>query len=230
MCAKIICLFSFLIFSGLGGCAEHPRLTVLYDRPEGIKPGDRVFWENQVIGSVGTLKPPLGRKASVPLYIKKDFHPMITDQSRFLIEDNPSRPGSQSVKMVYLSPGGKPLPNGALVEGSTPFSIMVEKGSFDLQGWTKLFQDALDRLGKEMPSFSGREWQKELECELDRWTRQLERSSEEMRRYFQREVLPPLEQAIEDFLRRLKELGIGTDDQSLEEKLRRLKGSLHSRA
>ena len=224
-----ICLLTFLFISVFGGCSGHPRLTVLYDRPEGIKPGDRVLWGNQVIGSVGTLQAGQKGKTSVPLYIKKGYRPMITDQSRFLIEEDPFHPGNQSVKMVQLPPGGNRLPDGAVVEGSTSFSLMMEKGGLGLEGLSKLFQNAIDRLAKEILGLSEKEWQKELERELDSWTRRLERSSEDVRRYFQKEVLPQLEQAVNDLLRWLEELGKGSDGQSLEEKLQRLKRTTDSR-
>ncbi len=226
MYTSIICFLPFLLISILGGCASHPRLTVMYDRPEGLKPDDRVLWENQVIGSVGNLEASPNGKTSVPLYIKKDFRPLLTDQSRFLIEADPFKPGNQSVRMAQLSPEGNPLPDGAVVEGSTSFSLMMEEGSRELQGWSKFLQDAIDRLQKEIRRLSEKEWQEELERQLEGWTRELERSSEDARRYFQKEVLPQLEQAVRDLLRRLKELE--KDGQSLEEKLERLKRTLDS--
>ena len=154
---------------------------------------------------------------------------MITDQSRFLIEEDPFHPGNQSVKMVQLPPGGNRLPDGAVGEGRTSFSLMMEKGGLGLEGLSKLFQNAIDRLAKEILGLSEKEWQKELERELDSWTRRLERSSEDVRRYFQKEVLPQLEQAVNDLLRWLEELGKGSDGQSLEEKLQRLKRTTDSR-
>ena len=178
--------------------------------------------------SVGTLEASPNGKTSVPLYIKKEFRPSLTDQSRFLIEADPVKPGNQSVGVAQLSPKGNPLPDGAVVEGSTSFSLMMEQGSRELQGWSKFLQDAIDRLQKEIRRLSEKEWQEELERQLEGWTRELERSSEDVRRYFQKEVLPQLEQAVRDLLRRLKELE--KDGQSLEEKLERLKRTLDSGA
>jgi hypothetical protein len=228
MHTNVICFLTFLFISVLGGCASHPRLTVMYDRPEGLKPDDRVLWENQVIGSVGTLEAGPKGKTLVPLHIKKDFRPLLTDQSRFLIEPDPFKPGNQSVRMTQLSPKGNPLPDGAVVEGSTSFSLMMEEGSRELQGWSNLLLNAIDLLQKGIRRLSEKEWQEELERQMEGWTRELERSSEEARRYFQKEVLPQIEQAVRDLLGRLKELE--KDGQSLEEKLERLKRTLDSRA
>lgn len=201
---------------------------VLYDRPGNLKPGDRVIWENQFIGSVGEFQANPSGRTVVPLQVKPDFRQALTDQSRFLIQSDPERPGNQSIKMVLLASGGKPLPDGAAVEGSTTFSYLTEKGSRDVQAFPRLLQDGLDRLFKEVDRLSDREWQKELERQIDAWTRELQKSGEETRRYFQREVLPKLEKAIQDFLRRLKELGRELDGKPLEDKLEKLKGTLQS--
>lgn len=105
---------------------------------------------------------------------------------------------------------------------------MLEKGSREFLGWSKLFQDAIDRLEREFRRLSKKEWQKELEEQMDGWIRELKRSGEEVRRYFQKEVLPRLEQAVQDFLQWLEEQGKEKDGKPLEEKLEELKRTLHS--
>jgi hypothetical protein len=114
------------------------------------------------------------------------------------------------------------------VEGSTTVSYLIEKGTRDVQAFPKLLQEGLDLLAKELGRLSDREWQKELERQIDAWTRELQKSGEETRRYFQREVLPKLEKAIQDFLRRLRDLGRELEGKSLEEKLEKLKRTLQS--
>jgi hypothetical protein len=217
-----------LFLAGLLSCATPHKVMVMYDRPGTLKPGDRVIWENQTIGSVGDFQANPSGKTVVPLQVKPDFRQALTDQSRFLIQSDPDRPGNQSIKMVLLASGGKPLPDGAVVEGSTTSSYLIEKGSLDVQAFPRLLQDGLDRLGKEMDRLFEREWQKELEQQIDAWTKELQKSGEETRRYFQREVLPKLEKAIQDFLRRLKELGRELDGKPLEDKLEKLKRTLQS--
>jgi hypothetical protein len=219
-------LLLMILLLGVTSCASPHKVMVLFDRPGSLKPGDRVIWENRTIGSVGDFQANPSGKTVVPLQVKPDFREALTDQSRFLIQADPDWPGSQMVKMVLLSSGGKPLPDGAVVEGSTSFSLMVERGSRGIQGIPQALQDALDRLNKEVGRLSDREWQKELESQLDSWTRELKKSGENTRRYFQEEVLPRLEQSVQDLLRRLKEMGKEKDGKSLEEKFDRIKRTL----
>ncbi|MDI6754227.1 MAG: hypothetical protein QME78_07510 [Thermodesulfobacteriota bacterium] len=100
----------------------------------------------------------------------------------------------------------------------------------DGKGHFQTFYDfiTLDRLEKEIRRFSEEEWRKDLERQLEGWSRELERSGDEVRRYFQQKIFPRLEQAVRDLLRRLKELGKEKDGKSLEEKLEQLKRTLHS--
>jgi hypothetical protein len=226
MRAKFFPLLVMALFGFLWGCASPHKIMVIYDRPGALKPGDRVVWENQAIGTVGDFRANPSGKTVVPLQINPDFRQALTDQSRFSIQEDPDRPGNQSVRMALLSSTGKPLPDGAVVEGSTAFSILMEEGSRELQGLPQILQDAVDRLGKELGRLSDREWQKELERQMDTWARELKKSGEETHRYFEKEVLPKLERAVEDLLRRLKELGKEADGKSLEDKLEKLKQSL----
>jgi hypothetical protein len=219
-------LLPIILLLGMTSCASPRKVMVLYDRPGSLKPGDRVIWENRTIGSVGDFQTNPSGKTVVPLQVKPDFREALTDQSRFLIQADPDRPGSQMIKMVLLSSGGKPLPDGAVVEGSTSLSLMVERGSRGIQGIPQALQDALDRLSEEVGLLSDREWQKELESQLDSWARELRKSGENTRRYFQEEVLPRLEQSVQDLLRRLKEMGKEKDGKSLEEKFDRIKRTL----
>ena len=219
-------LWVILCLVGLLSCATPHKVMVMYDRTGTLKPGDRVIWENQFIGSVGDFQANPSGKTVVPLHVKTDFRQALTDQSRFLIQSDPDRPGNQSIKMLLLASGGRPLSGGAVVEGSTTFSYFLEKGSRDVQAFPGFLQDGLDRLVKELGRLSDREWQKELERQIDAWTRELRKSGVETRRYFQREVLPKLEKAVQDFLQRLKELGRELDGKPLEEKLENLKRTL----
>ncbi len=225
---KASCLWLSIILLVLASCATSHKIMVMYDRPGSLKSGDRVIWENQTIGSVGDFQLNPSGKTVVPLLVKPDFRQALTDQSRFLIQPDPGRPGSQSIKMVHVASGGKVLPDGAVVEGSTTFSLMTERGTRGIQGIPQILQDAMDRLSKELGRLSDREWQKELESQLDTWTRDLKKSGEDTRLYFQKEVLPKLEEDLQDLLRRLKDMGNEKDGKILEEKLGQLKRTLQN--
>ena len=208
-------------------CAAKPRVFVVYNDPGALGTDDRVYWENLVIGSVGDLEKNPGGRTVVPLRIKEDFRPAVTDRSRFVVEPDPNSPGRQSVKMLQLGSGGAPLPEGAVVQGSTSYSLLKEKGRSDMQGLPRVLQDAFDRLDQEIGRLSDKEWLNDLQRQIDVWIAIVQASSQEVRRVL-KEVLPKIQQVIEDAVRRLRELGNEKEARALQQKLEELKRALNS--
>jgi hypothetical protein len=222
---KSIWIFAIILISVLVlACSARPRVLILYDNPQGLKPGDRVIFDNQVIGSVGDFDANPKGEATVPLFINKPYRSKVTDKSRFLIEPDPLKNGSQSVRMVQLSPGGNPLPDEAVVVGSTPLSPNTEKEN---GGFTRALQDILESLGKQISGLPIEQWRKELERELDLLKQQIEKGTEEGRRRFLKEILPQIRQAVEDLLRQLRKLGKEDEGKTVERKLDQLERTVN---
>ena len=216
-------LFLIVFIAVAPSCSRPLTVNVLYDQTGGLKAGDSAYFSMEKIGTVRALEVDSRGRILVPLKINPDFHDRLTDQSRFVIHEDPFRSDRQSVRVIQLSSGGKPLDDGVVVEGSSSFSAFLERGGREMQGWIRLFLEALGRLEKEMERLSDRECQKELEAQIEEWTRELGRSSEEVRRYFEREVLPRLEESVRDLRRRLERQGKEKTLQPLEEKMERLR-------
>jgi hypothetical protein len=217
-------LFLLLVLGLVLACLGTLNLTVLYDYAQDLQPDDRVLWQEQKIGKVQSItRNPKGRTA-VRLQIKRDFQQMVTANSRFLIRDDEQRKGHQSVEMILLAEGGNPLPDGAEVEGSTYFSLQLERGKRGLKAWSELMQQELGRWEQELSQLPEKEWYKELEREMEYWAGELGQASAETRRYFREQVLPRLEEAVRQLRKRLRELGRGEQDvEILEIKLDELK-------
>jgi hypothetical protein len=217
---KSIWVFAVILISILVlACSARPRVLVLYDNPQGLKPGDRVLFDSQVIGSVGDFDANPKGETTVPLYINKPYRSKVTDKSRFVIEDDPLKTGSQSVRMVQLSPGGNPLPDEAVVVGSNPLGLTMEKGS---SGFADALEDILKGLEKQISDLPVEQWKKELERQLDFLNQQVAKGTEEARRAFRKEILPRVEQAVQELLRQLKKLGKEDEGKTLERKLDQL--------
>lgn len=211
-----------LLFILLSSCASPHRVFVRFDRTQGLNPGDPIYWEDQVIGTVGAFEENPKGDTVVLLRIHPDFRQRVTEKSRFLIQSDPKRPGCQAVKMALLAAGGKPLPDGATVQGSTATSFLLESASQEIHAWLQTLREALDRWEKGMKDFSERQWQKELEAQIENWTRELKAAGEDLRRHFRNEILPRLEKAVRDLLRRLRELGREEEGISLTKKWEQL--------
>lgn len=77
-------------------------------------------------------------------------------------------------------------------------------------------------LGKKLRELPEKEWYKELERQLDYWSRELGRASEETRQYFKTEVAPRLEEMLRELRKRLRELGREKDVEILQTKFEKL--------
>ncbi|HSR11089.1 MAG TPA: hypothetical protein VLS90_06560, partial [Thermodesulfobacteriota bacterium] len=186
--------------------------------------------ENQVIGSVGKFEATPQGRTTLPLLIKKDYSKQLTSKSRFVIQPDPFIPGHEAVNVVQLSSGGTPLPPQAVVEGSTPSSVAAEKGTGGAaawQGWSSIVNDVFAILQKQIQQLPLEQWRKELERQLDSLNKDLQKSGTEVQKKFQREVLPQIEQAVNDLMRRLKELGKESEGEPVQKKLDELERSLN---
>ena len=219
-----LCTLSFFLLCSLvAACASSLHITVLYDRTEGLKQNDPVLWNQQKIGKVSSIKQNNQDRAWVQLQIRKDFSDKVTDESRFVIETGPQGQGESFVNIVNLSEKGNPLPAGTTVEGSTYFSLRLEKTERGLESWREKLEQELEHLQEELSQLSERESFKKLEREMDYWLNELGQAGVETREYFKEEVLPRLKEALRELRRRLRQAGKDKEIETLEIKLDRLK-------
>ena len=204
-------------------CVGSLQLTVLYDRTEGLKQNDPVLWNEQKIGKVQSVKQNGQDLASVQLEISKAFSDKVTDESRFLIQEDPRGRGDSFVRMVNLSEKGNPLPSGTAVEGSTYLSLQLERTAKGLEAWREQLERELERWEKELSQLPERESYKELEREMDYWLNKLGQAGVDAREYFREEMLPHLEEALRELKKRLRQLGKEKEVETLEVKLDKLK-------
>jgi ABC-type transporter Mla subunit MlaD len=218
------CILPLIFIYGLAAaCVGGLQINVIYDRTEGLKQNDPVLWNQKRIGKVQSVRQNDQDRAWVQLQISKDFADRVTDESRFVIQADPQRRGESLVKMVNLSDKGNPLPAGTLVEGSTYFSLQVEKTEKGLEFWSEKLERELGRLDEELSQLSERESFKELEHEMDYWLNKLGQAAVETREYFEEEVLPRLEEALRELRKHLRQLGKEKEVETLEVKLDKLK-------
>ena len=212
------------IYGVTAACVGGLQITVLYDRTDGLKQNDPVLWNQQRIGRVHSVKQNDEDRASVQLQIRKDFSDKVTDESRFVIQADAQRKGESFIKMVNLSERGNPLPAGTAVDGSTYFSLQVEKTQREFESWREKLEGELERLEEELGQLSQMESFKELEREMDYWLNKLGKAGDETREYFKKEVLPRLKEALGELKKRLRQLGKDKEVETLEVKLDKLNG------
>jgi hypothetical protein len=220
---RLLMLPLIFVFGLTAACVGSRQITVLYDRTEGLKQNDPVLWKEQKIGKVKSVKRNRQGRQAVQLQIKGDFREKVTDESRFLIQPDPQNRGQSCVEMVNLAEKGSLLPTGTVVEGSTYFTLQMEKTERGLKAWSKQLEQELKRWEKELSQLPESEWYKELEREMEYWLNELGQAGVETRKYFREEVLPLLKESLRELRRRLRQLGREKEVETLEIKLDKLK-------
>jgi hypothetical protein len=219
-CCVLLPLF---LFGLTQACANDLQLTVLYDQVQGLKPGDEVYMDGKPIGAVQSIEVNKDGQYEVQLGIKDEFRPIVTDQCHFYIRSNPHRSEHQALEIIAMAEGGSPLPDGAVVEGGSYLAYLLERGSRDLQAWSGRLQVEIERWAEGLSDLPKKEWYGQLERQMEAWAAELERAGEDARRHFRDEILPKLEEALEELRRRLEEEDEEEELEPLEIKLKRLK-------
>jgi ABC-type transporter Mla subunit MlaD len=187
----------------LVSCSNELGITILYDPPASLKPGDPVHWQDQPIGTVSAVSVNKQGRVAVAVKIQPAFRANVTDQCRFVLMRQRIQPGQYVIDLTCLTADGTPLPNGAEVEGLTTWGFLLEQGRQGLQAWSEQLKTDLNRWQQTLKQLPLEAWAQELEQRLTYWSRELEQAGEETQRFFKQEVLPALEAAINNLKQQL---------------------------
>ena len=200
-------------------------LTIRFDQIDGLQKEAPVMFENQTIGLVTKVSPSGSAGQLVEVMIQKDFRAKATEHSRFYIAPDPADPNRTVVAMVQVRPGGTPLKDQAVIEGSSRPAVFFDQM---LGGMTQGIEDlkkGFEEFSREMGKLTEGEAYQKLEAELKALASELKRSGQAAREEIQREWLPRLQAEMEKLRRRLKELGREHEMKPLEIEFERIKNS-----
>ena len=194
------------------GCSNALDLSVNFKDVSGLKMGDRVLWGDNQVGEVKKVTYEQNGTFQVRIRIEENFKNAATDQTRFVIADDPGMQGQKAVEMIQVAKGGLPLADGAVVEGSTTYDTWAES----LHNEWNAFLDDLKKTPEE-------EWYKNLEKEMKELGETLRNSGEQTRKKLKEEMLPPLEEALKQFKGWLKDHGREKEAAPLDKEMDDLK-------
>jgi hypothetical protein len=200
-------------------------VSVLFDQARGLQSGDRVFAGERTVGEVEAISLGAENRIAVRLRIRQEFRNMVTDQSRFVVRRDPQRQPANGVELLAGRPGGRPLPDGAQVEGSSGLSALLDRSGQGIREMASKFQEEMDRWEREFRQLPEKEWVRELEKQLELWGRELEKGGAGARERFRRDVLPRMEEMLRQLRERLEDQRREREAQPLERKLEELRGT-----
>jgi paraquat-inducible protein B len=207
----------------LGCYAGDLNLKIRFAQTEGLRADDRIFFEKNHIGKVDAISYSEGGDYIAEVKIDKGFKKAVTENSRFFIIDDPSGKGRKAIKMVKVEEGGVPLVKGAVIEGSTRFSLLLGQMEEDFGKAMSELGRKINKLSDEVKQLPESEEIKSLEHYLNQLKEKLKKAGSAFREKVQKELLPRLQKEIEKLKERLRKLGREKEVEPLEVKMEELR-------
>ena len=216
-------LIALILTSAFWGCEESAlHIKIRYDQIQGLKEGDRVFFEQNHIGGVtGVLYSEYGYYL-VDLAIERRFANAATEHSKFFVIVDPQNKGKKAIEMIQSRRGGSPLQDGASVQGSTKSSAVLGQMRENFEKKLGNFKEQFERFFEDLRSVPETEELKKLEKELERLAEAMKRSSKSVREKIQKEILPRLKKEIEKLREQLQKFGRKEELEPLETQMEKI--------
>lgn len=196
------------------------NLKVRFDHIHGLKPGERIIFEENDIGRVTDVFYEKDGTYLVDVEIRGDFKNAVTENSRFFVVSDPLDRGRKAIEMIMVKEEkGRPLEDGAVVRGTTRLSALLDKMEEDasrtMADLKKRFGEYSDELKKVPEGEDLKRFQKDLDQLLD----EIKRSGAAFREKVQKELVPRLQEEIDKLKERLRELGREKEVEPLQTKM-----------
>jgi len=199
----------WVLVAGLLACGNSLDLTVRFPEVSGLREGAPVVWNEGVIGQVREVQYTKEGRFEVRVRVEGAFRAAVTDRTRFVVGEG--KKGERALELVELEKGGTPLPDGAVVEGSSGYGVLGET----MRQEFGRFLQGLQALPESEPV-------QQFAEEVERFAQELGRAGREARERLKKEVLPELERKLEALRRRLGERGGEGKLDPIERRLREL--------
>lgn len=215
------CLWLAAAMIFLAGCQGRGlALKIHFSKINGLRTSDHVIYEGNQIGEVADVTYAKQGFYVVHAVIAEKFANTANSHSRFFIGTDPQEPPRKAVEMVNPVKRGEPLKDGATVMGTTRDAVLRDQlwdafsnSLLDLQ---RTLGDMTEHLRKVPES----EDVKKLQAQLNGLMEDLKQTGTGFQEMFEKEILPQLEERIEELRERLKKFGREKELDPLEKEMR----------
>ena len=206
-----------------GWFSQDLNLQIRFDQIYGLTAGDRIIFEQNDIGKVtGVLYEKKGTYR-VDATIHHSFKNAVTDRSQFFIIQDPSGKGRKAIEMMTVKGEGVPLEDGALIEGSTRLSVLLNKMEDDVSRSVGDLKQTLKSFSEALRKAPENEDIKTLQAYLKQLLSEMKRSGAAFREMVQNDLLPRLQEEIDKLRQRLKESGREKEVEPLQTQMNELR-------
>ncbi|QSA98783.1 MlaD family protein [Methylococcus sp. EFPC2] len=202
-------IFVVLLLAILSGCSRDLNFKIHFERADGLVAGAPLVMQNQVVGEVIRIEPAADGGILVSVSVERPQVATVTEDSRFYVEDDPAHPPGKRIEIVQTRPGGKPIPEGSVVQGSSsrlrdwfPLNDIIKEFGGILRG----LRDQVEQFSREMDALPKSEQAKDLRSEWLKLMEEIKKAQSSAEESLKEEVLPQLQQEMENLRKRLDEL------------------------
>ncbi len=208
---KPFILFFLVGMLCMGGCSQTPDLIVSFKDIQGLTKGDAVIQGIVDVGSVLDVTYTQDGNFLVGVKFNERNTIAMTEFTQFYIGPSPVSDEKKVLMVTHTQKGGTPLQKGATVQG-TPKKELIPSLFNSFQNFIEKFQ--------KIPQS---EEFKALEKKLDDLGQELEKSGKSFKEKIQTDLIPRLEQELEELQKKLNNGENKKDTRPLEDKLQQLK-------
>lgn len=206
--SKIIPLF-LILWTILAGCSQDLHFKIHYSDVDGLTKGDPLTLNDRQVGTVTSIDAAKEGGYLVGVTVDRAAASAATVESSFYLVDNPQNPAHKRIEIVQTRPDGKPLPAGAVVEGSypgplgaIPFGSMLKEFGNVLQN----LRGQVERFRQELEKLPDSEEAKKLEKEWRQLMEQMLEAQNAAEGSLKKDLLPKLQKEMDDLKKKLQEL------------------------
>ena len=213
-----------------GGCLldNSLNLQILFDDVQGLRPGSQVVFgdDQRVIGQVTEVATQRDGQKSVKIKIDPGFKELIRTGAIFVEDAQDRKTAHISVYVMEKDQNNPVIASDSTVKGTSRAEYMIARGA-DIFG--KFLQNLADRSNRflaEIEKFVNSNDFQNLMTTLKDQVGQLDQYSKKQLQYFEREILPKLEQKIKEAIESLQNSDQAEEAERLRRELQEMKDKL----
>ena len=213
-----------------GGCLFDNSLNfqVLFDDVYGLRPGSQVVFgdDQRVIGQVTEVATQRNGQKSVKIKIDPEFKSLVRTGAIFVEDAQDQKTAYITVYVLEKDQNNPVIASDTTVKGTSRAEYMIARGA-DIFG--KFVQNLVNRSNQflaEIERFVKSNDFQNLMTTLKDQIGQLDQYSQKQLQYFEKEILPKLEQKIREAIEALKQSDQSDEAERLRRELQEMKDKL----
>lgn len=219
-----ICLAVALV-----GCAgDELAFVIRYDTINGLKSSDDIVHNGKRIGQVKDIEQLASNAFDVRVVIDQTVMPVVTASADFVIDEHPTEPGRHVINLMSQDLNDPQVVTGQVLEGA---SALVGLANVFGRSVTEEWQNVFQKVEGMIDGINGETIKDEispLEAEIDRLMDEANRLGSKARRKLKEEVLPGIQQKIEQLKSEVEAIGEDRSIERIEEKLDRIERTIEA--